>query len=292
MLDRDLGSQWEGEAITDKGEKIDEGKRLFLSLSSFVIILFSLSMAFIWYLIKPRLLEISPYLLFITGIAINLFVFYIIFKIFFAVLSALTEKNILSFLTINSPRLIHLIYLSSTKIGNIFGISKDHIGNSFIHFNNSLVRAFNKKNERERLLVLLPRCIQYSGCKQKVTENINNCRDCGRCPITEFKSLHKKYRFHVSIATGGSLARNMIYRVQPTTILAVACERELVSGIQETSHVRALAIPNWRPEGPCKNTKVDMSKVGEAIRFIYNHNEDIMLKDDITEVNIEAETQT
>jgi len=152
------------------------------------------------------------------------------------------------------------------------GISIDRIGNSFVNFNNSLVRALRRKIGKENLLVILPRCIQYSGCRQRVTEDITNCKDCGKCEITEFKSLARKYGFYVSVATGGSLARKMIYRIKPSTILAVACERELVSGIQDTGKARVLAVPNWRPEGPCKNTKVDMEKVKDAIEFIFDGN--------------------
>jgi hypothetical protein len=270
MLDRELGDQWEGEAITEREERIEEGKGLFLSLSALVVLLFSLSIAFIWYMIKPRLFEISPYLLTLSGILISLFIIYTIIKFVLTVVSAATGKNILLSLTGNNHNAIKLIYSYSVRIGKLLGISIDRIGNSFVSFNNSLVRALRRKIGRENLLVLLPRCIQYSGCRQKVTEDINNCKDCGKCEITEFKAISRKYGFYVSVATGGSLARKMIHRIKPSTILAVACERELVSGIQDTGKVRVLAVPNWRPEGPCKNTKVDMEKVKDAIEFIFD----------------------
>lgn len=291
MLDRELGSQWLGENITDKEEKIEEGKGLFLTLSAIVIFIFSISMAFIWYMIKPRLFEISPYLLRVSGIAISLLVFYTVIKFILVILSAITGRNTLPFFNINNKGLINLIYLYSIRIGKTFGISIDRIGNSFVNFNNSLVRALKRWDNKEKLLVLLPRCIQNSSCRQKVAEDINNCKDCGKCVITEFKALSKEYKFHVSIATGGSLARKMIYEIKPSTILAVACERELVGGIQDTDSMRVLAIPNWRPDGPCKNTKVDMGKVRDALSFIYDTDKDLNFKDNVINVVVEGGTE-
>src|SRR3990172_1551099 len=290
MLDRELGSEWEGEDISSAEETIDEGKGLFLSLSFLVILLFSVSMAFIWYMIKPRLIGISPYLYTMGGIAAGIFVFYTLSKFTVTVLSVITGKNLLPFLNINSPGIVILICQYAIKIGKTFGISIDRIGNSFVHFNNSLMRVIKKGSRNERLLVLLPRCIQNSKCKQKVAEDINNCKDCGKCVITEFKALSKEYRFHVSIDTGGSLARKMIYEIKPSTILAVACERELVGGIQDTDSMRVLAIPNWRPDGPCKNTKVDMGKVGDALSFIYDTNKDLNFKDNVIDVVVNGGT--
>ncbi|MEK7847058.1 MAG: hypothetical protein AAB257_08875, partial [Nitrospinota bacterium] len=130
MLDRELGSQWLGENITDKEEKIEEGKGLFLTLSAIVIFIFSISMAFIWYMIRPRLFEISPYLLRVSGIAISLLVFYTVIKFILVILSAITGRNTFLFFNINNRGLINLIYLYSIRIGKTFGISIDRIGNS------------------------------------------------------------------------------------------------------------------------------------------------------------------
>ena len=102
MLDRELGSEWEGEDINSAEKKIEEGNGLFLSLSFLVILLFSVSMAFIWYMIKPRLIEISPYLHTTAGVAIAVFVFYTLLKYTVTVLSVVTGKNLPPFLN-NAP---------------------------------------------------------------------------------------------------------------------------------------------------------------------------------------------
>jgi hypothetical protein len=70
----------------------------------------------------------------------------------------------------------------------------------------------------------------------------------------------------VFIVPGGELARQLIRDHNPSRIIAVACERDLVSGIQDVAPViPTYAVPNCRPEGPCKNTIVDLKLIEEAL---------------------------
>jgi hypothetical protein len=48
---------------------------------------------------------------------------------------------------------------------------------------------------------------------------------------------------------------------KPDMILAVACERELASGIQDTYPMPVFGILNDRPFGPCYDTDVNMELV-------------------------------
>ena len=47
--------------------------------------------------------------------------------------------------------------------------------------------------------------------------------------------------------------------------MAVACELDLTSGIQDSYPIPVIGILNERPHGPCINTKVDIQKVKRAI---------------------------
>jgi hypothetical protein len=71
----------------------------------------------------------------------------------------------------------------------------------------------------------------------------------------------------MSIATGGTLARRVIVETLPKAIVAVACERDLTSGIQDSYPIPVIGILNERPFGPCRDTRVDLSKVAAAVRF-------------------------
>ena len=70
----------------------------------------------------------------------------------------------------------------------------------------------------------------------------------------------------MAIATGGTLARQAVKKVRPKAILAVACERDLTSGIQDVFPLPVIGVLNERPNGPCYNTRVDMKKVETAIQ--------------------------
>jgi flagellar biosynthesis protein FlhG len=65
----------------------------------------------------------------------------------------------------------------------------------------------------------------------------------------------------------GQRFKEMIKKFRPTAIIGVACERELVAGIQDVISIPVIAIPNERPEGPCQNTQVNMQEIEKAIKF-------------------------
>jgi hypothetical protein len=69
------------------------------------------------------------------------------------------------------------------------------------------------------------------------------------------------------VATGGTIARRIVKEARPEAIIAVACERDLSSGLVDTYPLPVIGILNERPFGPCINTRVDLRKVQEAITF-------------------------
>ena len=71
----------------------------------------------------------------------------------------------------------------------------------------------------------------------------------------------------LSVATGGTLARRIIKEKRPKAIIAVACERDLTSGIVDSYPLPVIGILNQRPFGPCINTRVDMKDVQEALEY-------------------------
>jgi hypothetical protein len=67
-------------------------------------------------------------------------------------------------------------------------------------------------------------------------------------------------------APGGNVARKIIRKTKPRAIVAVACERDLVSGIQDVApKIPVLGICNSRPAGPCKDTVVDLDEFRDAL---------------------------
>lgn len=153
-------------------------------------------------------------------------------------------------------------------LGRAFGISTDTIRQSFIAMNNSLVLSQRYKVKPDRILILLPHCLQLFDCEIKVTGDINKCIRCGRCDIKGLAELAEKYRIDISVATGGTLARKVIIEKRPKLVVAVACERDLTSGIKDCYPLPVIGVLNDRPFGPCFNTSVDIVKIDEALQII------------------------
>jgi hypothetical protein len=150
-------------------------------------------------------------------------------------------------------------------MGKVVGISKERVRQSFVELNNHLIRSNSHRVRPERLLILLPHCIQDFDCEIKITGNIRNCKGCGKCEIKDLIELSDQYHLKIAVATGGTLARRIVLENRPEAIVAVACELDLTTGIQDTYPIPVIGILNERPNGPCINTKVNIEKVRRAI---------------------------
>jgi hypothetical protein len=150
-------------------------------------------------------------------------------------------------------------------MGKVVGISKERVRQSFIELNNHLIRSNSHRVRPDKLLILLPHCIQNFDCEIKITGNIRNCRGCGKCEIKDLIDLSDQYHLKIAVATGGTLARRIVLENRPEAIVAVACEVDLTTGIQDAYPIPVIGILNERPNGPCINTKADIEKVRRAI---------------------------
>ena len=139
-----------------------------------------------------------------------------------------------------------------------------------IDLNNRLIKAEPDIYRTKRILLLLPHCLQTSECDVRITNDINNCKRCGKCGIKDLIQVAADNDLKLFVATGGNLARRIVSEVKPKAIVAVACERDLSSGIVDSYPLPVLGIHNERPFGPCRNTQVDLEKVREAIKFFGN----------------------
>lgn len=152
-------------------------------------------------------------------------------------------------------------------LGRIFKINTDRIKSSFIAVNNQLVQIKKLNISPEQLLILAPHCLQKNTCPHKITTNINNCKRCGQCPVDKLLEIKDKYNIRLGLATGGTLARKYVAEYQPKAIVAIACERDLASGIQDSSPIPVLGVLNERPHGPCFNTQISIPRLEEAITY-------------------------
>lgn len=246
--DRALGDAWEGwdgDVSLYEGD-LNESVWVFLGFAFSVLAVITICLFLFWYLIEPRLLSLYHGLPVIIGGLITIASAMSGIWFLLVVLSVVLRKNLLGPFA-GKVHWISLLVRLAQRIGLIFGISKDKLGSSFINVQNILVMLKIEGYARDKVLVLLPRCLTRET----------------KLKIDQICSTHNLKDF---IAAGGSIARKIIQAQKPRAIIAVACERDLVSGIEDVGgKIPVIAIPNKRFEGPCKNTTIDFDAFEAAV---------------------------
>jgi hypothetical protein len=234
-----------------------------LSLSFLGAVTLGLIFLGFWYLVEPRLAQVYAELPVAVGLVLIATYLAVVALFSLIVISTYAQRDLISAKKIT----VRILFPLAQAIGAFLGIPKDEIRGSFIEVNNSLVMASSRLIEGDRLLLLLPHCLQSFECPHRVTSEVRNCRRCGGCEIADLITMCDSYGIKMSIATGGTLARRVIVESRPRAIVAVACERDLTSGIQDAYPIPVIGVLNERPYGPCRDTRVDLARVEDAIGF-------------------------
>lgn len=241
-------------------------KRLLIMLNLLSVLFLSLILFIIWKISFLGLAEIHKNLPIVIGVT---FVLFPIISITLIALLTLSIKGIFPII-FEKPSyfLINILFPISLKIGKLLGVKRRELESSFISVSNDLFSHHNFKVEGKDLLVITPHCLQLASCPHKITRDPNNCKRCGGCNIGDLMKLSDEMGFTFFVATGGTLARQIIKEKKPKIVLAIACERDLMSGIQDVYPLPAVGILNIRPNGPCYNTKVDLNAVKNILKEI------------------------
>ncbi|WP_052507525.1 DUF116 domain-containing protein [Desulfonatronovibrio magnus] len=249
-------------------------KRLFIGLITTTSILVCLILVFLWLIPFVGLQNIHPAASWILGLAVTLSILFTAWAALALVLNILLKRQVLFSGKIRGLS-IRIFLPLMTIFGRLLGIPKQKIRSSFIKVNNELVLSENKKYPPGKVLMLMPHCLQKSTCSRRLTYNVNNCKRCHECAIAGLLELSEEFGVHLAIATGGTIARRIVVNLRPKIILAVACERDLSSGIQDTYPIPVYGVLNDRPMGPCLDTQVALDHVRRALElFVQNQTVD------------------
>jgi len=207
---------------------------------------------------------------YVFEISVNIIVMLAILLIVF---STIVTYRIIKNDNINSStmninfKIVNLIFPFMLKIASIVGISKNEIRKVYVNLNNKNIYSKKYNLNSDDILILIPHCVQKNSCKLKVTTTIETCKRCGLCNIGDLAKLKEEKNVDIYVATGGTLARKIILEKKPKAVIAVACERDLTSGVQDVSKIPVLGVFNKRPNGPCVDTCVDVKEIKKAIDF-------------------------
>jgi hypothetical protein len=136
---------------------------------------------------------------------------------------------------------LRLMRLTS-RIAERFG-KRDWVENAAVKVYNSLALMRGRKVGQGELLLLIPRCLS------KVT-------------LDGVLGIAGKYGVPVFVATRGQLARRVIRERRPRAVVAVACERDMVSGLHDVAgKIPVLGLTMTLPSGPCKDASLDLGQL-------------------------------
>jgi len=116
---------------------------------------------------------------------------------------------------------------------------RDWVENASVKVYNALALRRAQKVGTGELLLLIPRCLS-------------------RDTLDRVLSLAGQYGIPVFVATRGQLARRVIRERRPRAVVAVACERDMVTGLHDVAgKVPVLGLTMTLPAGPCKDAMLD-----------------------------------
>lgn len=230
-----------------------------------LVLFYTILGALIYYLGDP-LDVLGVTLVRIVGLAIGVSLFLLGAGLLLITLTSLSGIDLLY--PHNRPSItVTYLFPTAAFLARFFGVKRNTLRISFVKVNNAMTLAQRRRIRGDRILVLLPHCLQIDVCNRKITNNIENCVRCGKCPVAALRRMGDRYGLHIEVVNGGTLARRKVKSYQPDGIVAVACERDLTLGIQDVHPVPVYGVINDRPNGPCYNTDVDLDLVEEGIRF-------------------------
>ena len=247
-VDRRLGhewDEWDGKPLPGLGN-YDSSPWLFFGWSGVALGVAGAVLAFFLYLLGPRLALVHaalPPLLWIGwGVGgVLLVLWWLLLAAAYA-----TRRPLLPEKLAERGLFLRLMRLTS-KVASRFG-RRDWVENAAVKVYNALALMRSRKVGKGELLLLIPRCLSKE-------------------TLDGVLGIAGKYGVPVFVATRGQLARRVIRERRPRAVVAVACERDMVTGLHDVAgKVPVLGLTMTLPSGPCKDAGLNLAQLEEWVR--------------------------
>jgi hypothetical protein len=247
-VDRRLGHEWDGwdgRPLPNRGD-YDSKPALFFAWSAAALLVGLGLLAVLLYLLGPRLSTLHPA---IPGVlravlalaAAVLWLWWTVLLLSFA-----TGRSLLPEQLAERGPFLRLMRFTSRLAGR-FG-RRDWVENAAVKVYNALALLRGRKVGKGELLLLIPRCLSKE-------------------TLDGVLGIAGKYGVPVFVATRGQLARRVIRERRPRAVVAVACERDMVSGLHDVAgKIPVLGLTMTLPAGPCKDALLNLGQLEEWVR--------------------------
>jgi uncharacterized protein len=247
-VDRRLGhewDEWDGRPLPNRGN-YDSSPTLFFLWSALAIVLGLGAVAAGLFLFAPRLAGLAPWLP--RALWTALLVLALVLAVWWGVLllSYATGRALLPERLAERGPFLRLMRLTS-RVARRFG-RRDWVENASVKVYNTLALLRGRKVGKGELLLLIPRCLSKD-------------------TLDGVLGIAGKYGVPVFVATRGRLARRVIRERRPRAVVAVACERDMVSGLHDVAgKIPVLGLTMTLPSGPCKDAVLNLGKLEEWVK--------------------------
>ena len=127
---------------------------------------------------------------------------------------------------------------------------RDWVEHAAIDVYNALAERRQRRVGKGELLVLVPRCLSKD-------------------TLDGVLAIAGRYEVPVFVATRGQLARRVIRERRPRAVVAVACERDMMTGLRDVAgKLPVLGLTMRLPNGPCRDAVVDLDVMDRWVRSL------------------------
>jgi len=135
----------------------------------------------------------------------------------------------------------------TSYVARRFG-KRDWVEHAAVDVFDALALRRGRKVGKGELLVLIPRCLS-------------------RETLDGVLGVAERYKVPVFVATRGQLARRAIREHRPRAVVAVACERDMVTGLHDVAgKIPVLGLTMQLAAGPCKDAVIDLELFESWVR--------------------------
>jgi len=247
-VDRRLGHEWDewnGKPLPAGGD-FSAPAGLFWRFAALTLAVGAGVAALVLYIVAPRLAALAPALPTVLWLALAAVTGLAWLWFGLAIFSFYSGTTLLSERLLERGLYLRLMNYTSA-LSRAFG-QRDWVEHAAIDIYNTLAVRRGRKVGKGELLVLIPRCLSKQA-------------------LDGVLEIAGRYEVPVFVATRGQLARRVIRERRPRAVVAVACERDMMTGLRDVAgKLPVLGLTMQLPNGPCRDAVLDLPQMEEWVR--------------------------
>jgi len=232
--------EWNGRPLPGGGD-FSAAPGLFFRFAALTVAAATGALALLLYLIGPRLGTLWPLLPRILWSVLGLFA--VLQSLYLSVIAAAfySGRSLLPERLLERGPYLQLMNYTSL-VARAFG-KRDWVEHAAIAIYNTLAERRGRRVGKGELLVLIPRCLSKQA-------------------LDGVLEIAGRYEVPVFVATRGQLARRVIRERRPRAVVAVACERDMMTGLRDVAgKLPVLGLTMQLPNGPCRDAAIDLGQM-------------------------------